>query len=679
MDDTVINEAEVKETVSEDPVKADDDGSKGSKHGRKKSKMAGKLPNIRKKLLRKRVLIPVGCAVALLAVLVLVPKFKHKEIAEIGYEMVKAERRDIIRTVDGSSVLKANDTYNVTALVTGEILSDTFSEGDIVKKNQLLYKIDSEDAQRSVNSARNALTKANQALEDAVKKRMNTITANNNSKKTTQNAVAKALESVETAKRNLSTAQADAEELTIKANYTGTVKEVLVKAGNSVNDGTMLASIYNDKWMKVQIPFNDSEANNIYAGSIAEITVASTGDKLSGTVESVAGASTATEAHAIVRYVTIVTANPGGLKAGEKASAVVNGIACSDLGTFENYEDGYLISKGSGRLVSLYLSENDYITEGQVIGSIESDNVINSVKNAQASLKNSQLDLDDAYTKLAQLVVDNDTYALDSSVSSAKLEVDNAKLSLETAKKKLDDYEITAPIDGTIITKNKKAGDKLEQNNNSSSEPMAIIYDMSVLKVELEVDESEISGVKVGQRVDITADAADGMFVGEVTKVGINGTSENGVTVYPVEITITEYGDLLPGMNVDCVITVESAKNVIAVPTSAIQRGRRVFMKGEKKDEKDRAPDGFYSVEVKTGATDSQFIEIKEGLNEGDEVRGAAKPSGIEAEGTGQQQQQMPGGMGGPPGGMGGGYGGYGGGMGGNRGGMGGPPGGGMR
>ena len=127
--------------------------------------------------------------------------------------------------------------------------------------------------------------------------------------------------------------------------------------------------------------------------------------------------------------------------------------------------------------------------------------------------------------------------------------------------------------------------------------------------------------------------------------------------------------------------TVESAKNVVAVPAAAIQRGRLVYMKGEKKDEKDRAPEGFYSVEVKTGATDSQYVEIKEGLNEGDEVRGAAKPTGKEAEGTAEQQQpQMQGGMGGPPGGgYGGNRGGYGGGYGGNRGGMGGPPGGGMR
>ncbi|MGM9935919.1 MAG: efflux RND transporter periplasmic adaptor subunit, partial [Candidatus Ornithomonoglobus sp.] len=271
--------------------------------------------------------------------------------------------------------------------------------------------------------------------------------------------------------------------------------------------------------------------------------------------------------------------------------------------------------------------------------------------------------------------IDNDTYSLDSSIKSAEIALDNARISLEDAQDTLEDYSITAPIDGTIITKNNKAGDKLEQNSNSSSEPMAIIYDMSVLKIQLSLDESDIQDIQVGQSVSITADAVAGEFTGEVTKVGINGTSENGVTTYPVDITLTEYGDLLPGMNVDCVIEVESAENVLAVPSEAIQRGNRVYVKGDKTEENDKAPDGYYSVSVTTGATDGTYIEIKEGLEEGQEVCGAAKASGVEAEGAQeaqQQQMQMPGGMGAPAGGMGappGGGGNRGGNAGGNRGG----------
>lgn len=671
MEDTRIEEREEQQPAEEKPGKSKP-GIKNRLTGLK-DKAFQRFPRVSEKLLRKKVLIPLGCAVLAVTALIVVPKLGHKESNDAEYEMVKAEKRDIIRTVDGSSVLAANDTYNVTALVTGEILSDTFSEGDIVKKDQPLYRIDSEDAQRTVDNAKNALTKANQALADAVKKRTNTITANSNSKKSTQNAVAKALENVETAKRSLESAQNDSADLFVKANASGVISNMNLREGDQIHTTSVFCNIFDTKILEAKIPFNSSETDMIHVGSPADIKLAASGEAIWGEVESVSDAEIASASNAIVRYVTVKMDNPGGLKAGDQVSAIINGIACVDIAQLEYHKISDITPYVDGKIKSVNVDNYDYVTEGQVIAVIESYDIEKNVKDAQASLNNSQLDLDDAYTKLAQLVVDNDTYALDSAVSAAKLDVDNAKLSLETAQKKLEDYEITAPIDGTIITKNKKAGDKLEQNNNSTNEPMAIIYDMSLLKVELSVDESEIQDIKVGQRVDITADAADGEFHGKVTKVGINGTSQNGVTVYPVEITITEYGDLLPGMNVDCVISVESAKDVVAVPVSAIQRGSRVYMKGEKKDEKDRAPEGFYSVEVKTGATDSEYIEIKKGIKEGDEVRGALKPTGVEAEGTGEQQQM-------PGGGYGGGYGGPpGGGYGGNRGGYGGGPGGGMR
>ncbi len=627
------------------------------------------LKNKLKKPTKKQIIIfgIAAAAVAAIAVFIAV-KLPSGGKDEVEYENVKVERRDITRTIDGSSILEANDTYDVTALVTGEILTDTFNEGDIVKKDQLLYTIDSEDAQRNVDTSQNNLTKAQQSFADAVKKKNDTIKSNSNNEKTTKNSVAKALDNVSNAQRALDTAGKDVDNLTIRANCSGTVSEVLVKEGDSVTDGTKIASVYDASKLKIQIPFNEADAAGISAGSAAELTIASSGDSLEGYVESVAGATTATQAHAIVRYVTIAVENPGGLSAGEQASASVNGVSCSDLGTFENYDENYVTARVNGRINNLYIDENDHITADQVVGYIESDNVTNSLKNAQTTLSNSRLDLDDAYTKLEQLVIDNDTYSLDSSISSAALALDDARIGLENARKKLEDYEVKAPIDGTIITKNKKAGDKLEQNTGSASDPMAVIYDMSVLTVQLDIDESDIEDIEVGMPVKVTADAAEGVFDGTVTKVGINGTSENGVTTYPVDITIEEYGALLPGMNVDCVIEVESAKDVLAIPVEAVQRGNRVYAKGDKKDENDKAPDGYYSVEVRTGASDSKFIEIKEGVKEGQELLGSIKASGKEAEGadTSTQQQQMGGpgmgGYGGPP--MGGGYGGN---MGGNR------------
>ncbi len=512
----------------------------------------------------------IGGAIVVVAVIIITGISKKMQLdSDIKeYETAEVQMQAIHRTVDGSSVIEANDTYNVTSLVTGEILTDTFNEGDVVKKDVVLYTIDSSDAKSRVTQAENALKKA---------------------------------------RTNLDTAQKNYNNLTITSDRTGTITEMLVKAGDNVTDGTRLAKVENTSKLKIQIPFNEADSGSIRKGDTAKLTMATSYDTLYGTVTNVASSTSTTAAHSIVRYVTITVTNPGALTAGEKASAVINNVACSDLGVFEYVESGYITAKSNGEITALYIDKNDYVSKGATVGNLSSDNVRTGLDNA-------------------------------------KIEVENAEINLDEANDTLENYTIKAPIDGTIITKNKKAGEKLEQGS-SNAEPMAIIYDMSVLKVNLAVDESDIHDVKVGQAVTVTGDAVDGIFHGEITKVGIDGTSANGVTTYPVEITIKEYGDLLPGMNVDCVIEVESTDEVVAVPVSAIGRGNTVYVKGEKSNDQDRAPEGFYTVAVETGITDGTYIEIKSGLKAGDTIITTSATTGNEAEGA--QSMQMPmGGMG---------------------------------
>ena len=192
---------------------------------------------------------------------------------------------------------------------------------------------------------------------------------------------------------------------------------------------------------------------------------------------------------------------------------------------------------------------------------------------------------------------------------------------------------------------------------------MAVIYDLSSLKFQLDIDETEIADVKVGQEVSITADAVEGKtFKGEVEKVGVDGTASNGVTTYPVKVSVKDYGELLPGMNIDAVITVAKAENALALPVGTVNRGNIVYVKGNKTDENDKAPDGFKSVVVETGISDQMFIEIKSGIDENDEIRGTMAATGNDKSGQAEQSQQMGGmpggGMGGPGGAPGGGMGG---------------------
>ena len=88
-------------------------------------------------------------------------------------------------------------------------------------------------------------------------------------------------------------------------------------------------------------------------------------------------------------------------------------------------------------------------------------------------------------------------------------------------------------------------------------------------------------------------------------------------------VRIKDFDDkLMPGMNVDADIIIEKANDVLIIPSECLNRGNTVFVKGNKTEENDIAPDGYKTVKVETGITDGINIQILSGLKEGDVVRG---------------------------------------------------------
>ena len=245
---------------------------------------------------------------------------------------------------------------------------------------------------------------------------------------------------------------------------------------------------------------------------------------------------------------------------------------------------------------------------------------------------------------------------------------------------KVDDYTITAPITGTIVDKYYNAGETSESN-----QVLCTIYDLSYLTMTLDVDELDISSIAVGQTVSVVADAVeDTVYTGVVTKVSVAGTSTGSVATYPVTIRIDDTDGLLPGMSVDATIELESAQDVLAIPASALNRGDTVLVTvdspsavnaqdvqapaeesaGDQSEGADAPAGGtetqYVSVQVTTGVSAGDYIEITSGLQEGDVVAyiptSSSSDSGMPMMGGG-----MPGGGGGMPGGggMGGGPGGF--------------------
>lgn len=504
---------------------------------------------------------------------------------------------DLTVSIEGSGVIEPLEMYNITSLATGDILQSDFEEGQEVKKGDLLYVIDTKDIDNTIEKAEVSLEKQ-------------------------QLSHSQTLESYA--------------DLSVEAPISGVITECYVKKGDSVQIGTKIADIINNDYMLLEIPFNSSDAANINVGDTANVTLENSFYETTGTVQYVSSGEIVIDSGATVSTVKIKVKNPGSITNADKATTIVNKVACNSSGTFDYWEQKTITAETSGDVTSVNLTTGDKVNAGNVVIKLESQSAVVSLKQSELSLKDSEL-------------------------------------ALQNTKDQLDDYNITSPISGTVLEKTSKAGDTLDSDTKSTT--MAVIADMSKLTFEIDVDELDIGKIEVGQEVQVTADSLEGqIFTGKIDNISKIGTSTDGVATYPVTVVMDNTDDLMIGMNVNAEIVIESKEDVLQIPSSALNRGNRVLVKDEDGSKAKAAaqeennskgssvqfgdvPDGYTYVKVEIGISNTDYVEITRGLEEGDIV---IVPT--EATTTKTQQQMMPGGMGGsaipaggggmPPGGM---------------------------
>lgn len=517
---------------------------------------------------------------------------QHALSAKVSSDSKKKQRTAAVTRgtlsseLTSSGVIEPKDTYSITFLVEGEVVLADFEEGDQVTEGQVLYQIDVSSMESELRSATNSLERANSSYERAV-------------------------EDYEEALRDYSGN-------TYKSSRTGFIRELKIEAGDKVGNNTEIATIYNDQTMKIRVPFLSGEAQLIGAGSQAELTLADTEEELVGVVTAVSNMDEVLDGGRMVRYVTIETANPGGLTENHTATARIGEFACSGEGSFEPITNTVMKAdiSGSVEVEALCVHEGDYVTNGTPIFRINS-------KDAEDLIR---------------------TYK--DTVDSAQEKVESAQSKMDTTQDDYENYTITAPISGQVITKTSKVGDNISRSSSSGATTMAVIYDLSEVTFEMSVDELDVRKVAVGQKVDVTADAVEGKtFTGTVTNISLESSQSNGVTNYPVTVTLDEVGELLPGMNVDGVIKLNESVDTLMIPVDALKRGNRVYVKDDTvSEQQESVPAGFRSVEVETGISNENYIEILSGLSEGDEVYVDESSQSTVAM---FQQGGMPGGMGG--------------------------------
>ena len=545
-------------------------------------------PISRKRKGNKKVIAVVVIAVIAAAAVVmwLVLRKKKTSSADASVKTTTVTKGDLTSEISSSGTIAAKNSYSITSLATGKIVEADFEEGDVVKKGQVLYRIDAASAETELKNAKNSYERARANYEDAVKE--------------------------------LEEATVLYEGGVYRATREGYVKKLYIASGDKVSGNTQLADIYSESSMKIKVPFLSSDAAQIGAGNDAVLTLSDTLEQVAGRVETVSSMTETIEGGRLVRQVTIRVANPGGLTAGLTASAFVGDLVSAESGTFEAAVDTRMNAELTTQteVAEVLVHEGDYVSVGTPVFRMT----------------------DASYDKVIRSYSD--------AVDQASEKLDSAESKYDQAEESAGNYTITAPVAGKIVRKNYKEGDKITSSGGMAS-TLCEMYDMSEYVFEMSVDELDVLNVKEGLAVRIEADAFSGQtFTGKVTNVSLVSSSQNGVSTYPVTVTLDDTWSLLPGMNVDGYIILGESKDTLIVSADALMRGNQVYVKDDTVTEKvGVVPAGFRAAEVETGLSNEDYVEIKSGVSEGDVVYLPDTSSAVTF--------QMPG-FGGMEGGMGG-------------------------
>lgn len=238
-------------------------------------------------------------------------------------------------------------------------------------------------------------------------------------------------------------------------------------------------------------------------------------------------------------------------------------------------------------------------------------------------------------------------------IEKAEAQVELSKISIEIAELNIGNNEIVAPFDGIVLASDYDQGGTAKENSTIS-----IISSSFIIKTD--INETDINKIEVGQKVDITLDAYSGqIFKGEVSKK--SSISKNNSNVITFEITITPDKSansyLLYGLSVNLTIIEESAQNVLFVPVGAVykQNGKQyvdIVTATTEQITSENINQYTKPVEVITGISNYNYIEIKSGLNEGDVIMASSAGSLTGTSDTGDTGNIMPQGnseMGTPP------------------------------
>ncbi|TDX02217.1 efflux RND transporter periplasmic adaptor subunit [Dinghuibacter silviterrae] len=261
------------------------------------------------------------------------------------------------------------------------------------------------------------------------------------------------------------------------------------------------------------------------------------------------------------------------------------------------------LAQSAGQITQLLVDEGSYVQQGQVMAVLDD-------KLLQADLVNQQSRLDQAARDKARMEAALPAGGVtQKQVDDARFQYDQIAAQVEQAKKRINDASIKAPISGVVNKKYVEQGTYLALGNK-----IVDIVDVSRLKLTVNVPEGQVVGLKVGNKVDVTANVyPEAHYSGRITFIAVQGDANLS---YPVDIEIgNDAGKpVKAGMYGTAHFTLPSMQPMMLVPRSSfnggVNSGEVYVMKG-----------GLARIQkVVAGRIYGDRVEVREGLNQGDTV-----------------------------------------------------------
>lgn len=294
----------------------------------------------------------------------------------------------------------------------------------------------------------------------------------------------------------------------------------------------------------------------------------------------------------------------------------------------------------SGTISHIYADYNSVVKKGQLLAELDRKLLEAELKSEMANLKSSKSEYEyqvKNYNRLRQLhdkklISDTEYEEALYQYEKAEQAYEKAQATLVKAQSNLDYATIYSPIDGVVLSREVEEGQTVAASFETPT-MFTIANDLRKMQVIANVDEADIGQVVEGQRVTFTVDAfPEDTFEGDVTQVRLNPTTESNVVTYEVVIDAPNPDlKLKPGLTANITVYTLEMDNILLAPLKAFRftpetnpedpqpvqvpaagRGEKVVWL--------QTAEGMIPKVIKTGVSDGIYMEIKDGIREGDRL-----------------------------------------------------------